>query len=70
MSDRLSRLTQLNNLLTSGSEDFTLATSLETYFLGSNSGGCRCKFNQVKSKLNQFWETTGRDEFNTLNNGT
>lgn len=67
MTERLIKLTQLQNLLSSGTEDFNLAVSLETYFLGTNSGGCRCKFNQVKSKLNQFWEQTGRNELNTLN---
>ncbi len=52
---RQEKLQQLKDFLESGNENMTLATTLEAYFLGQRTG-CACKFNTVKSALNNYWE--------------
>ncbi len=64
--ERIEKLKLLNQLL--NSEEFHQLVALEKYFFGDTiSGGCTCKLNSVKSRLSQFWESTGKQE---LINGT
>lgn len=60
-NDRLIRLRTLRGFLNQGHEDINLAKSLSTYFLGE-AMGCGCKYNQVRSRLNQVWENNLKQE--------
>ena len=64
---RIEQLRCLQVFLNSGFENYNEATNLEHIFLGQRTG-CRCKYNQVRSALNQFWETTGKKELEELEN--
>jgi hypothetical protein len=63
MEERLIKLTQLKDFLLDTNGKYDLATELEYYFLNKKSG-CKCKFTQVVSQLNLFWEITGKEEYN------
>ena len=56
---RYIRLQALKGFLENGQEQFSLATDLEGFFFGERTG-CSCKYNTVRSKLNQYWESTGK----------
>jgi len=59
--DRLIRLRALQSFLNLGHEDMNLAKSLSIYFLGE-AMGCGCKYQKVRSQLNQAWENNLKKE--------
>lgn len=61
METRHQRLIQLRDFLNHPNEQYNVATALEVYFLDKRSG-CACKYNVVRAELNQFWNTTGKQE--------
>jgi len=63
MNERHQKLLQLKAFIENMAEQYNLATDLEQYFLGSRTG-CKCKYNTVRSQLNNFWESTGKQELN------
>ena len=66
---RQEKLQSLNDFLLSGTEDFNMATALERYFTGESTSTCQCKFSYIKSRLNQLWEQSLKQEYNdNLNN--
>lgn len=69
METRHQRLIQLRDFLNSGNEQYNVATALEVYFLDKRSG-CNCKYNVVRSELNQFWHTTGKQELENYENNS
>jgi hypothetical protein len=54
-NNRLIRLKSLRTFLNIGHEDMNLAKSLSIYFIGE-AMGCGCKYQKVRSQLNQLWE--------------
>jgi hypothetical protein len=60
-NNRLIKLKALQAFLNIAHEDINTAKSLSIYFLGE-SMGCGCKYNQVRSKLNQAWENNLKKE--------
>ena len=63
MNVRHQKLLQLKDFIENMAEQYNLATDLEQYFLGYRTG-CKCKYNTVRSQLNNFWESTGKQELN------
>ena len=66
-NERHQKLLQLKTFIENTSEQYDLATDLEYYFLGLRTG-CKCKYNIVRSQLNNFWESTGKKEWETFKN--
>lgn len=64
-NERHQKLLQLKTFIENTSEQYDLATDLEYYFLGIRTG-CKCKYNIVRSQLNNFWESTGKKEWETF----
>jgi hypothetical protein len=60
-NNRLIKLKALQAFLNIGHEDINTAKSLSIYFLGE-SMGCGCKYNKVRSQLNQLWERQLKQE--------
>jgi len=60
-NNRLTKLKALKTFLAIAHEDINMAKSLSLYFFGE-SMGCSCKYNQVRSKLNQAWENNLKKE--------
>ena len=63
MNERQAKLEQLQAFLAAQEEQYNLATDLEQYFIGSRTG-CRCKYNHIRSQLNQLWESGLKAELN------
>ncbi len=61
--ERYEKLLKLKGFIDNSSEQLQLAKELEPYFTGEVTG-CSCKYSQVRSKLNRFWETIGINEYN------
>jgi hypothetical protein len=61
MDNRLIKLKALQAFLNIGHEDMNLAKSLSIYFLGE-AMGCGCKYQKVRSQLNQIWERELKQE--------
>lgn len=62
MEERQNKLKELKVLLENTAEQYSLAFALQQYFLGESTT-CKCKYNNVRSQLNHFWETTGKHEY-------
>lgn len=58
---RLVKLKALQAFLNIAHEDIATAKSLYLYFFGENMG-CSCKYNKVRSQLNQLWESQLKKE--------
>lgn len=54
-NNRIINLKALRTFLNISHEDINLAKSLSIYFLGE-AMGCGCKYQKVRSQLNQIWE--------------
>lgn len=57
--NRYQMLTELKQSIESGTEDWDTLTKLESYFFGEVTS-CRCKTATLRSKLNRYWEQTGK----------
>lgn len=62
MEERHQKLLELKNIIESNTQDWTTLLASELYFYGANSSSCQCKTGAVRSRLNQFWETNGKQQ--------